>query len=1244
MIMSKHKNILKGALALVFIGAIIGLLTILQDSSLKFKSDDQVLTLSEVPVFEEGDSPENENPAKRWQFEFDRLKNPTTGKIPVQINLQERAFLKEMLEEYFAPADQSGGQKFSESTQASESTASNVVNRGPFNVGGRTRALAIDMNNENVILAGGVSGGIWRSSDQGQTWTRTSALDQQPAVTALIQDRRSGKGDTWYYGTGERRGNSANADGAFYYGNGIYKSTDNGQSWSLIPQTAVSGTSGTDVITSTGIFTRIDELAMDYSNASEDEVYMAGSGRIVRSTDGFQNSAIVLGNNNSVNMVDVAVTSTGIVYATIGNLISNGSGAQEGVWRSADGISWNNITPTSGLESEYFRLELGIDPSNENMVYVLGDQSLLKWNDGTQEWTDLSDALEIPSDPDSRDGVSDFSTQQYYDQLVTVHPNNSDAVFIGGTNIYRSLDGFTTTSEKKQIGGYNIDNHHPDQHKIVFFDSDPNKMLSGDDGGVHITQNNLADASSTAPVTWQDLNNGYLTTQFYHGDINNMDFADPIIIGGTQDNGTWIVLNTTDPSAAWSFIGGGDGAWAGYTYNAFYHSSQNGWVDRRELVDNTIGNAVDITPIGDVDTDAGRTEREEEFLFINPFEYNLVNQDQVVIGGKGRAFFTHDVRTNPGIGEWFEIASPDLTGNDANVTAMAFSTEPEGVLYLGTEVGTVHKVTNSQNIRGNVQAEDLPWGDMPEGTIGAIKVHPADADHVIVTFTNYEVISVWESRDGGQTWSSISGNLEENQDGSGRGPSIRSFEIMPDGNGGFYYFAGTSVGLFMTQTLDGDNTVWTQQGADVIGNVVVSWIRVRPIEGLVMVSTHANGVFTANYEVGVNPFINYSFDETERTFTIRGNRSFSSARPLAHQWLKNGEIIDGENGTEIQVTDGGEYQLRLFFSNDESALSNKLVFNVDGSGPDITQIVRFDPTSESTSGTSVTFEVTFSEAVLNVDASDFETTGDASGTVSGAEEVTQGLTYRVSVSAITGAGSLGLGVASSNNITDQTGNPFSGVISSAETYTIVDGAAPTAAISRLNPTSSVTNQAEVSFQVLFSEPIVNFGVTDLEFAAGSVGASFGNLREITAGVSFEVNVIEIEGDGTVGIGFSSSQDIEDTSGNAFAGEVTSNESFTIENIVTSIDERYLIGNSKIIVDRNPSDGIFYLGFPDSFVGDFDFGVVTSSGRVISQEMIENYASGQQIKLDLTKEADGVFVVRARNEGEELTVKLLKRSN
>jgi hypothetical protein len=111
--------------------------------------------------------------------------------------------------------------------------------RGPYNIGGRTRALGIDITDESVILAGGVSGSMWRTSDGGSTWVNTTNPASIHNSTCLVQDTRPGQEDTWYYGTGEITGNSAGGSGGSpYRGDGLFKTTDNGQSWFLLPATA----------------------------------------------------------------------------------------------------------------------------------------------------------------------------------------------------------------------------------------------------------------------------------------------------------------------------------------------------------------------------------------------------------------------------------------------------------------------------------------------------------------------------------------------------------------------------------------------------------------------------------------------------------------------------------------------------------------------------------------------------------------------------------------------------------------------------------------------------------------------------------------------------------------------------------------------------------------------------------------------------------------------------------------------
>ena len=146
----------------------------------------------------------SDNPAERVVWERLRLADPNTGEIPRNIHRKERMFAKTL-------------------PQGNTLIKANWVHRGPYNVGGRTRALAMDIQNENIILAGGTSGGMFRSTDGGQSWTMTTDPGQLHNVTCLSQDTRSGHEDTWYFGSGENRGGWL-GDVSFL-GNGIYKST-----------------------------------------------------------------------------------------------------------------------------------------------------------------------------------------------------------------------------------------------------------------------------------------------------------------------------------------------------------------------------------------------------------------------------------------------------------------------------------------------------------------------------------------------------------------------------------------------------------------------------------------------------------------------------------------------------------------------------------------------------------------------------------------------------------------------------------------------------------------------------------------------------------------------------------------------------------------------------------------------------------------------------------------------------------
>lgn len=837
-----------------------------------------------------------EDPQARVDFDWLRLRNPRTNVIPRNIRRKELAYSATL------PSSELS------LTKANMPAFQNMswTARGPFNIGGRTRALAIDVTDENILLAGAVSGGVWRSTDGGNSWTKTSDPAQLHNISSIAQDTRNSKTATWYVGTGEFVGNSASAGGAPFLGDGIFKSTDGGLTWTLLSST------------STGIPQTLDQLwdyvwniAIDTSNAQEDEVYAATYGAIHRSVDGGTTWTVELGGASPFShYADIAITSAGIVYAALSD-----EGVDSGIWRSIDGMTWTNITPV-GWPSTYDRIVISIAPSNESVVYFLAstpgsgnlDHNFWKYTylsgDGSGTggtWEDRSANL-----PAFGGIVGDFDSQSSYDLVVKAKPDEEKMVFVGGTNLYRSTDGFESANNVDWIGGYatvnNLsiyNNHHPDQHTLAFLPSDAQVMVSAHDGGLSKTTDDVASI-----VTWSSLNNGYFTTQFYSIAVDHATPGNNIIIGGMQDNGTWFTNNTT-PSNPWVQILGGDGSFCaianGRTH--YYASFPGGSIFRLALNnDGVLSKWTKVTPTG-----------ASGFLFINPFVLDPNNTDIMYLLAGSNLWRNSNLTEIPDFSmgtttlNWTTLTNTEVA--TGTISALVAAMTPANRLYYGTSNGQVYRLDGANT--GDPLPVDIYTGKgLPAGYVNCIAVDPRNADRALLVFSNYEIKSLFYTADGGTSWSDVSGNLEQNPDGSGNGPSTRWANILPSTSGTFY-FVGTSTGLYSTTTLNGTATIWTQEGTSTIGNVVVDMIDSRMTDGLVAVATHGRGVFSSFIDNPVpvelisftGKLITGSFDLVLewQTATESDNFGFDIERTFdlqANNWQKI-DFVEGSGTTNI---------------------------------------------------------------------------------------------------------------------------------------------------------------------------------------------------------------------------------------------------------------------------------------------------------------------------------------------------------
>ncbi len=791
------------------------------------------------------------DPFARVMHEQQKFVDPETGLIPMNMRAKELA--------YASTLSQSAS-RFSETTWES---------RGPFNVGGRTRALVLDRTNENIMLAGAASGGVWKTVDAGDSWYKVSDISSNVAVTSMIQDPRPGHEQEWYYTTGELFGASQSAPGAFFLGNGVYKSADGGETWE-----GISSTTNSTPQTFDSFWEGLWRIAIDPSNLDQTELYVASYGNIYRSINGGTSWQTVLASSNasgSSYFTDVAVSSSGVVYATLSyeeEIISFGLGPNGGIYRSEDGVDFVDIRPLD-FPSRFSRTVLDIDPSDENRVYFLSAnvdslsgfegaffngtvQYCALWRydyldgDGTGaggEWTELSQNL-----PQGDGPFDDFYSQSGYDLTIRVHPTDPQTILIGGTNLYMSTDGFTTDGNDRQIGGYGIDSsfpaffvypdHHPDVHESIFLPSNPDVMLSATDGGVYRTDDLFAEE-----VTWTSLNRGYLTTQVYGLGIEKEE-PSALVVAGFQDNGNYYT-STEQSDAEWTLPLNGDGAYTVFARQEDYvmMSIQQGRVFKCLIGEDGFLEAFERI-------DPGLEQGDHEF--IHPYVLDPQDDGTMYFPFQNKLYYHNGIDTmlmtdsyEPDALGW-EVFQDSVDATGRTITAISIAEDGTGRIYLGTNNEKVYRIDDPTDPASPFV--DITDPALPAGHIDCIAIDPLDADKAMIVYTNYNIYSLYYTENAGEDWEKVAGNLEQFSSGTGNGPSCRYASIHRWHPDSVVYYVGTSVGLYSTGSLDGLDTEWTREAEGTIGNSVVSYVESRTVDKKVFVGTHGAGVFSATVE------------------------------------------------------------------------------------------------------------------------------------------------------------------------------------------------------------------------------------------------------------------------------------------------------------------------------------------------------------------------------------------------------------
>lgn len=714
------------------------------------------------------------------------------------------------------------------------------VERGPNNVGGRTRAILFDPNdNTNKrVFAGGVSGGLWVNddiTDENSSWSSVG-IDENLSVTCMAVDPNNSQ--IMYLGTGELYSPQQ------ALGNGIWKSIDGGVSWTNVYK--VRGTTSSGTVPGTYYITDIIVRDKDGSNETinDSEVFAAIGASfyssnpvntfvgtndygIYKSTDNGVNwSKVTLGvgaNSIAPNDFEIGTDNT-LWLGTTRNVYGNGGGL---VYSSLDGATFTlKHTITDGR-----RTEIAVSKVNANTVYVLGRVytknvsnqliapfvSILKTTDA---FATSPTALSLPNDADTGISADDFTRgQAFYDLVIEVDPTNDAIAYIGGIDLFRTVDSGTNWtqiskwSNNNDLAALSVSSVHADQHSWMFHPTDSDKAIIGNDGGVFYATS-LSTAATTINVI-SSRNKDYNITQFYSGAISQSSSPE-YILGGAQDNGTQFFNNAVTGINGTTRVFGGDGTQCFIDKDGSYMLVT--YLYNRILRFDLPYNAGVYTII-ESDKNSG------DFLNAMALDdnFDIVYSN----GGDHLARYTDITTSSPVRTNITDALLIDITA----IKVSPFTLSSSKVI-AGTRTGKVVKIENANTASQTIT--DISSSSFL-GSVSSVEFG-ASENEIMVTFYNFGVESIWYTNDGGTNWSNKEGDF----------PDINVRCILMNPLNTNEVIVGSELGVWNTTNFRDSSPNW-HQSYNGMSNVAVTSLNLRTIDNTVLASSFGRGMFTSKF-------------------------------------------------------------------------------------------------------------------------------------------------------------------------------------------------------------------------------------------------------------------------------------------------------------------------------------------------------------------------------------------------------------
>ncbi|RLA60941.1 MAG: hypothetical protein DRQ89_12085 [Epsilonproteobacteria bacterium] len=744
--------------------------------------------------------------------------------------------------------------KYVSSSKASNSSAFSKSNNEwtatNSNMGGRIRGIMWDPNDEsgNKVWACAVTGGLWYNNNitsENSGWESVSDLWPNLTTSSITYDPNNT--ETFYLGTGEYHTARVTYRESSGVGMGIWKSTDSGETWELLESTSdfkyisdikVRNEDGASVI-----------YAGVVSGVYHGEHLSEPTEGLYRSEDGGETWEQVLPNISGFDVpyapADLEISESGRIFVgTLKNEDGNGGATilysdngTTGSWNVFDDyeaiIEADGSTPIPG------RVVLAAAPSNPDIVYaVVGagwingsgfnlaeGYAILKSTDGGENW----DETNFPE--------NQFASLSWHAFSITVNPTDPDMVYIGGLDLWRTINGGDFWSKISNwalmySGGGNK-YLHADQHWTLFKPGSSTEAIFSTDGGVFYTSN------ATGSMFFSERSKNLNTLQFYSCDVNP-DTSKNDFIGGLQDNGS--LLYTGNPLHLNDMVSGGDGAYCFFDKDDPEYMVTSVYYNQYKFFVGYMGNS-------SINTQDG--------VFINPADYdfymNTLYANSCSFSGYLANSITRieNVPFNSNSYERIEL-NTNLESYFSHVKYSDYSPDGKTTLFLGSVNGRLFKITEAH---GSPETIEIGSDDFPVAYISCIAIGGSE-DTLLVTFSNYGVASVWETYNGGETWNDVSGNLPD--------MPVRWAIYHPDGSN--QVMLATELGVWTTTNTSAG--IW--ENDEGLPLVRVDMLKLRDADHTVLAATHGRGMQWTNWEYDLTTGVN---EIAESGFSIYPNPS-----------------------------------------------------------------------------------------------------------------------------------------------------------------------------------------------------------------------------------------------------------------------------------------------------------------------------------------------------------------------------------